>query len=135
MKECPNCIKYQSQKVELLISTQLPSLHGKTLAQTCLNRNQVTYLLIIDHYSCWIEIAKLTRLTANSVINHTKSIFARHGIPEQVISDKGLQFSAGAYARFAEEYSFKHVTSSPHHLQGNGEAKRGPAQTIKNLLK
>ena len=41
---------------------------------------------LIDYYSRWIEIAKLTGLTAKSVITHTKSIFARYGISEVVIS-------------------------------------------------
>ena len=78
--------------------------------------------------------SKLTGLSANSVINHTKSIFARYGIPETVVSDNGPQFSSEAYAQFALEYGFKHTTSSPNHPQGNGEAERG-VQTIKNLLK
>ena len=79
-------------------------------------------------------MAKLTGLTSKSVINHTKSIFARYGIPETVISDNGPQFSSEAYAQFAREYGFEHVTSSPNHPQGNGEAERG-VQTIKSLLK
>ena len=96
--------------------------------------DKTTYLLIIDYYSRWIEIAKLTGLSANSVINHTKSIFARYSIPETVISDNGPQISSEAYAQFAREYGFKHATSSPNHPQGNGEAERG-VRTIKNLLK
>ena len=71
-----------------------------------------------------MEIAKLTGLSANSVINHTKSIFARYGIPETVVSDNGPQFSSEAYAQFALEYGFKHSTSSPKHPQGNGKAER-----------
>ena len=38
----------------------------------------------------YMEIARLSRCTAEEVIMHTKSIFARHGIPEVVISDNGL---------------------------------------------
>ena len=90
--------------------------------------------MIIDYYSRWIEITKFTGLSANSVINHTKLIFARYAIPETIISDNGLQFSSEAYAQFALEYGFKHTTSSPNDPQGNGEAERG-VQTIKNLLK
>ena len=77
---------------------------------------------------------KAGRGPGNEAINHTKSIFARYGIPETVISDNGPQFSSEAYAQFAREYGFKHATSSPNHPQGNGEAERG-VQTIKNLLK
>ena len=90
--------------------------------------DKTTYLLIIVYYSRWIKIGKLT---ANSVVNHTKSIFARYGIPKTIISDNGPQFSSEAYTQFAREYGFNHNTSSP---QGNGEAERG-VQTIKNLKK
>ena len=45
------------------------------------------------------------------------SIFARHIIPEVVISDNGPQFSSEAYKRFAEDYQFKYVTSSPYTIQ------------------
>ena len=51
-----------------------------------------------------------------------------------MISDNGPQFSAESYAQFAKEYNFKHVTSSPYHPQGNGEAERAVG-TVKNLLK
>ena len=51
-----------------------------------------------------------------------------------VVSDNGPQYSSKAYADFAKEYQFKHVTSSPYHPQSNGEAERAVG-TIKNLLK
>ena len=93
-----------------------------------------TYLLIVDYYSRWIEIARLGGTTSEEVIRVTSSIFARHGIPEVVVSDNGPQFSAEAYAKFAQTYGFEHVTSSPHYPKSNGEAERA-VQTVKNLLK
>ena len=134
VSECPNCTKFRVQKAEPLIPSPLPNLPWQKIGTDLFEWDKTTYLLIIDYYSRWIEIAKLTGLSANSVINHTKSIFARYGIPETVISDNGPQFSSEAYAQFAREYGFKHTTSSPNHPQGNGEAERG-VQTIKNLLK
>ena len=68
------------------------------------------------------------------MIEHTKSIFARHGIPEIVVSDNGPQISSADFLKFAMNYNFTHITSSPHHPQGNGEAERA-VQTNKNLLK
>ena len=93
-----------------------------------------TYLLIVDYYSRFIEISQLNRTTAEDVILHTKSIYARHGIPEVVVSDNGPQYSAEAYARFPREYQFEHITSSPHYPQSNGEAELA-VQTVKCLLK
>ena len=88
----------------------------------------------MDYYSCYIEIALLKQTTAEEVIKHTKSISARHGIPELVISDNGPQYSSKVYADFAKEFQFKHVTSSPYHPQSNGEAERAVG-TVKSLLK
>jgi transposase InsO family protein len=91
-----------------------------------------TYLLIVDHYSRYIKVAPLNRTTAEEVILYTKSIFARHGIPEVVISDNGPQYSSEAYANFARKFQFELITSSPHYPQSNGEAEWA-VQTVKNL--
>ena len=64
---------------------------------------------------------------------HTKSIFARHGIPEILVSDNGPQHSSSLFAEFAKAYGFKHVTSSPYHRQANGEAEHAVG-TVKRLL-
>ena len=85
---------------------------------------QETFLVIVDYYSQFIEIARLNSLTAREVITRMKSIFARHGIPETVVSDNGLQYASEEYKKFAEAYQFKHVTSSPYFPQSNGEAER-----------
>ena len=52
------------------------------------------------------------------------------GIPEDIVSENGPQFSAELYASFAREYGFDHVTSSPHYPQGNGKAETA----VKTLL-
>ncbi|WP_419642208.1 integrase catalytic domain-containing protein [Thiolapillus sp.] len=63
-----------------------------------------------------------------------KAIFARQGIPEVVISDNGPQFNSRDFVKFSETYGFTHLTSSPLHPQGNGEAERA-VQTVKKLPK
>jgi len=56
----------------------------------------------VDYYSCYTEIARLDYLTAAEVIVHTKSIFARHGVPEKVITDNGPQFSSNEFCQFSK---------------------------------
>jgi hypothetical protein len=53
----------------------------------------VTYLLVVDYFSRYPEIAKFTSTTSLAVINVLKSIFARHGIPEVIRSDNGPQYT------------------------------------------
>ena len=62
-----------------------------------------------------------------------KSIFARHGVPESILSDNGPQYASAVFADFAKEYGFTHMTSSPRYPQGNGAAERA-VRTVKGLL-
>ena len=48
--------------------------------------------------------------------------FARHGIPDVLITDNGTQFSSSEFAKFTEVWKFEHKTSSPHLPQSNGKA-------------
>ena len=106
-----------------------------TLVKSCLFQwKKSHYLIIVDYFSRYIEISKLSQLTADAIVTHTKSIFATHGIPEVVYSDNGQQFSSEAYKQFALAYQFKQVTSSPYFPHSNGEAKKAVG-TIKSLLR
>ena len=93
------------------------------------------YLLVIDYRSRYVEVsALLSSQTSREIIRGLKSIFARHGVPEVVRSDNGPQFDSAEFAKFAKEWQFEHVTSSPRYAQSNGEVERS-VQTIKTLLK
>ncbi|XP_018403210.1 PREDICTED: uncharacterized protein K02A2.6-like [Cyphomyrmex costatus] len=91
------------------------------------------YLVIVNYYSRYIEISQLKTLTEREVITKCKEIFARYGIPETVRSDCGTQF-ASEFRRFAKEYDFEHITSSPKYSQSNGAAEAA-VKIAKNILK
>lgn len=80
------------------------------------------------------EISKFQNTTSQSIVNHLKSIFARHGIPDTLVSEYGPQYSSSVYQTFSKDYGFRHQTSSPHYPQGNGEAERA-VQTVKRLIR
>ena len=76
----------------------------------------------------------LAALSSCDVIEHMKSHFARHGIPELLTSDNCPQYASEEFRKFAGACSFQHVTSSPRYPQSNGAAERA-VQTIKSIMK
>jgi transposase InsO family protein len=88
---------------------------------------------VVDYYSRYIEIARLHTTSSSAVINHLKSIFARHGIPQTFISDNGPQYCGNAFREFAKSYGFEHITSSPRYPQSNALAERAVG-TVKRML-
>ena len=54
-------------------------------------------------------------------------------MPEVVRPDKGPQYDSAMFAKFAKDWEFKHVTSSPLYAQYNREAEWA-VQTAKNFL-
>ena len=132
--KCSICTKERHQPPEPLMPSKFPSLPWLKVGTDLFYWKNTCYLLLVDYYSRYIETAKLANESSTEVISHTKSIFARHGIPQEVVSDNGPQYSSIQYKKFSTEYGFLHTTSSPRFPQSNGEAERA-VKTVKNLLK
>ena len=132
-RSCVECSKHRVQAPEPLIPSIFPTLPWQRVATDLFEWKGSKYLPIVDYYSCYIKIAQLSNESSAEVIRHTKSIFARHGIPQTVMSDNGPQFSSIEFRRFAAEYDFSQVMSSPKYPQSNGEAERA-VKTVKQLL-
>ena len=60
---------------------------------------------------------------SRTVIEKLKMQFSRHGIPEIVISDNGPQYASAEFAKFASDWDFQHITSSPRNPQSNGKVE------------
>ena len=74
--------------------------------------NKSNYLLVVDYFSRYPEVIKLSSITLASVISSLKSVFSRHGISEIVRSDNGSQYSSSEFISFASSYGFQHLISS-----------------------
>ena len=136
VKNCTTCAKERPNPAEPAIPSPLPDRPWQKVAADLFELNGRTYIQVVDYFSQYPEIAKLTKNHTPSadIINHLKSAFARHGIPECVATDNGPQFIAADFAKFAEQYGFTHIKSSPKYPQANGEVERA-IQTTKYMLK
>ncbi|KMQ90707.1 hypothetical protein RF55_9508 [Lasius niger] len=119
VKTCPQCIEESSNNREPLIPSEFPQRPWQKIGIDLFKLEWKWYLLATDYYSRYPEVVLLTSL--REVIKHLKSIFARHGTPEEVYS--GTHFGSlltSKFTQFAKEWAFKHTTSSPKFPQSNG---------------
>lgn len=126
VKKCHTCLKHSRNKKMPLQPTEFPERPWQRVGMDLFFLNGQWWLIVVDYYSRYPELVRLSSLTGAAVVNHCKSLFARHGIPEVVVSDNGPQFSKtchSEFAKFAQQYNFSHVTSSPHYPQSNGLAE------------
>jgi transposase InsO family protein len=84
-----------------------------------------TWLVVMDAHSKWPEVYSLdSDSTSSSVIRRLRDCFVRFGIPEQIVSDNGRQFTSHEFQEFCTGNGIKHTTSSVYHPRSNGEAER-----------
>ncbi|KAL9960046.1 hypothetical protein ACROYT_G033443 [Oculina patagonica] len=127
-----NSAKPHQQKEPLLMHP-VPDLPWSFVSADIFDWNGLQYLILVDSYSGWFEMNTISDLSSKTVIQKMKRHFAAHGIPTRLLTDNGPQFSSREFERFASEWSFEHVTSSPYFPQSNGLVENSVKQA-KNLL-
>ena len=93
-----------------------------------------TYLLVVDAYSKWPEIFIMEHPTASCTVRKLRQLFSRFGVPEQVVSDNGTQFTSSIFSEFCQQNGIRHIRTPPFHPQSNGQVERFVG-TFKNALK
>ena len=96
--------------------------------------DNLTYLVIIDAHSKWIEVFKMNSTMAIATIEVLRTVFARFGIPESIVSDNGPQFTSSEFTEFCGLNGIRHVRVPPYHPLSNGLAERA-VQTFKKGFK
>ena len=99
---------------ESMIASKSPDFPWQKVASDLFYFQGNQYLLYLwITFPVFPEVNKLTTTTSQGVINALLSIFARHGIPEILMSDDGPQYSSQEMKDFFFSCGFKHITSSP----------------------
>ena len=126
ISKCRTCRQHRNSNTrEPLKLHQLPCDHGNASQQIYLNGKAANTSSLL--------ITTVDTRKAKTVINKTKSIFSRHGIPEEIVSDNGSQYSSDENKQFATDYGSTHTTISPRYTESGGLQERA-VQTVKNLL-
>ena len=134
VQSCAVCLRYRRSKPkEPMIPHPAPERPWQKLTADVMTFRKKDYVLTVDYYSKYVELYHLQDKTAQFIIVGLKSIFARHGIPGELVSDN-MPFGNRLFAEFAKEWGFEAIISSPRYPQSNGLAERY-IQTVKQMLR
>ena len=96
------------------------------------------YLVVADRLSGWPEVFKCVpgspQSGAEGLISCLRNYFARFGVPIELASDGGPEFTAGATSRFLSQWGVTHRGSSAYLPQSNGRAEVA-VKSVKRLLR
>uniref|UniRef100_A0A3Q2NMV8 Integrase catalytic domain-containing protein n=1 Tax=Fundulus heteroclitus TaxID=8078 RepID=A0A3Q2NMV8_FUNHE len=85
-----------------------------------------TILTIVDRFSKACHLIPLRKLpsalqTAQLLVKH---VFRLHGIPHDILSDRGPQFTSRVWKEFASALGARYTLTSGYHPQTNGQTER-----------
>ena len=135
VESCITCSSLPRKQSPLpLILHDVPDRPWQKVGTDIFTIKSRNYLVTTDYFSQYCEIDFLPDTLSQTVIHKLKSNFARHGVPDVMISDNGPQFSSAEFQKFVKNWNLKHKTISPGNSQANGAAEAA-VKVAKNLLK
>ena len=85
----------------------------------------------MDLASHYPEAIPLKQHTAENVANAVTKIFANFGLPDEILSDQGTEFTSELMQNFAHQLGIMHIRCSPYYPETNGSCEifHSPLQT------
>ena len=132
--QCCQCNKQAPFKPkELAIESIQPEVPFEKVAADFCKISDFSYLIFIDAYSGWIEVANLTGTGFHIVGEMLLMYFAIFGVPEEIGTDGGLPFDCGDYINLLKKWNIRRSLSWLYCLQSNRRADIG-VKTAKRML-
>ena len=132
--QCRKCDENApSQPAEPMIITPVPELPFEQVASDQCTIGSYTYLIYVDRYSGWVEVAKIKDQSFKQVKKSFLRWFATFGVPDEISSDGGPPYNSFEYCEFLKTWKIEMRKSSAYYPQSNGRAEAA-VKTAKRLL-
>lgn len=89
-------------------------------------------LVVTDHFTKWVELFPLRKLTARVILDKLMEVFTRFGFPEQLITDNASYFTAKVFVDTCAALGIKHKKTTTYHAQSNPTERVN--RNIKHML-
>ena len=93
--KCETCASYSTrQQKETLISHDVPDRPWAKIFTDLFDLDHKSYVVTVDYFSGFFEIDRLYDLKVSTVIRKLTTHMAQYGIPDEVVSDSGSQYTS-----------------------------------------
>ena len=141
-KSCENCQKAKSRKVKSVPLIPLPVIVEpfRRIAMDIVgplprSRTGHKYILVVcDYATRYPEAIPLKSIHASHVADELVTLISRVGIPEEILTDQGSNFTSQLLAELYRLLNIKGIRTSPYHPQTDGVVERFN-QTLKSMIR
>ena len=87
--------------------------------------NGKSYILVCtDYLTKWVELKAMNHAHDEKFVEFLyEEIFTHYGVPKELVTDQGAQFTSNLISELMKQYNIRHQKSSPYHPQANGQAE------------
>jgi transposase InsO family protein len=89
--------------------------------------------IVVDKFTKWIKAKPTTSITAARAVEFINEIMYRFGIPKNIITDNGIQFTAREFRDFCADAGIKINYASVLHPQSNGQVEQSNGMILQCL--
>nr|XP_037270158.1 uncharacterized protein K02A2.6-like [Rhipicephalus microplus] len=89
----------------------------------------------MDAHSKWVEVFVMTTTTSEKTAEKSRGVFAAYGLPEEIVTDNGPQFTSQHFGTFLSRNGIRHSKSPPYRPASKDSAKRCVQTVKKDLFK
>ena len=84
-----------------------------------------SYILVVyEHATCFPEAFPLRTVTAPAVLRVLVQLFSRVGIPDEILTDQGTNFTSRLMQLFHKQLGISAIKTTPYHPQTDGFVER-----------
>jgi transposase InsO family protein len=97
-------------------------------------KGEFTHIFVaVDKFTKWIEVKPAASITTAMVVEFIREIMYQIGVPNNIITDNGTQFTVREFKDFCVDSGIKFNYASVSHPQSNGQAERSNGMILQGL--
>lgn len=131
VRTCDGCQRYSRERLEeplklVEVPEVFQKVHMDLIGPFIESGKKKLVIIARDYLTGWVEARAIPNKTKQQVVNFLISeIFTRHGVPREIVTDRGGEFINDAVKELCDQFGIVKIATSAYHQQANGIVERG----------